>query len=291
MRPVDHIERLLADMHSGSNEAIIAAAKRLLELGEYGSPAGTYLLAGGKAALRAGRLADAVVLLHRGLQVAEPHTKLWADLLVSHAGACAKHGFARNAITDGEQFLHAVPSLPAETHVLIPYAHHAVGFGYDELKEHRKAATHYRLAAETHSDPVQRAIATSDLAFALALAGEADEADQALQPVESTHDEYATFVLAGTTAIVRCHQGRFSETVAEAERAEALAIGNEERWAVPMAETQYWHARAAYQLGDRYRAGALALQVALVACKHWRLELERRASAFLAEIMDKGGIR
>lgn len=290
MKRTDRLERLLEEIQSGSGEAVISAAKSLTTLGEFGSPAGTYLLAGGKAALRLGRLADAVVLLYHGLQVAEPNSKVWAELLVNRAIACGQHGFCRDAVTSGEKFLAIECPLAQETTAFVPYAHHAVGFGYDDLKNHDKAVTHYRLAAEMHVDPIQRLRASVDLAFALALSGRPDEADFVLAGLDPMDDPDVTFGIAGATAIVRYHQQRFAEAVAAAERAQALAVGNEERWAVPLAETEYWLARAVRELGDRHRSAALALRVAIIAGQNWRLELRDRAMAWLAEIMDKGGI-
>ena len=291
MRRMDRLARLLYDVHSESNEAVIAAAKGLLELGEYGKPAGTYLLKGGKAALGARRLADAVVLLYHGLRVAEPNTKIWANLLVTRAAACARHGYCRDAIAAGEQFLSAVDLLPHKTRALIPYAHHSIGFAWDRLKAHDKAATHFRLALETHADPTQRTIAACDLAWVLTLSDQVQEAAVVLSQVEASADPYAPFVLSGTTALIHFRQGRFAEAATEAERTEALAIGHAEAWADSLAEVQYWHSRALWEQGDRYRAAALALRVAIVADQHWNLDLRDRASAWLAEMMDKGGIQ
>lgn len=290
MRQTDRLERMLEGIHSESTEAVIAAAKGLLELGDYGQPAGIYLLKGGKAALGAGRLADAVVLLYHGLRVAEPGTKVWADLLVNRASACARHGFCRDAISSGQQFLAAVETLPAETRMYIPYAHHAMGFAYDKLKDHAMAAAHFRNAVETYEHPHQRTIAACDLAWALTLSGQVEAAEHVLTQAEDSKNSFATFVLTGTTALVHYHQRRFAEAVAVAERAEALAIGNEDTWATSLAEVQYWLSRAVYALGDRYRAAALALRVAVVADQHWDLDLRDRASGWLTEIMDKGGL-
>jgi tetratricopeptide (TPR) repeat protein len=291
MRQTDRLEQLLDDVKSELGEVVLAAAKGLLELGEYGQPAGIYLLKGGKAALGVGRLADAVVLLYHGLRVAEPNTKLWADLLVNRASACAHHGFYRDAITAGEQFLGMLDNLPPEASTYIPYAHHAVGFAWDKLKEHTKAATHFRMAVETYQDPDQRAISACDLAWALTLSGQAEAAEHVLSQVPDSQDSFATFVLSGTAALVHYHRGRFAEAAAAAERAEALAFGNETTWANSLAEVQYWLSRSAWELGDRYRAAAVALRVAVVADQHWNLDLRDQASAWLAEIMDKGGIQ
>lgn len=81
MRKMNRLERLVEDVKSGADTGVLAAAKGLLELGEYGRPAGIYLLKGSKAGLGAGLLADAVVLLYHGLRVAEPNTNVWADPL------------------------------------------------------------------------------------------------------------------------------------------------------------------------------------------------------------------
>ncbi|MGE5531971.1 MAG: hypothetical protein ACM3VW_07650 [Bacteroidota bacterium] len=284
------LDQLLEDIRSGSDEAKIAAVKALLELGKFGSPAGAYPLEGAKAALRAWRLADAIVFLHHGLRVAEPHTPLWAELLVNRAIACAHHGFFREAIEAGDQFLAVVVGLSAKTRSFIPYAHHAIGFAYDALKDHARAIQHYRLAAEMHTDPVEQTRAGIDLAYALAMSGDPGAADCIIQGVTPTQDPLVNFGLATATTIIRYQQGRFSEAVDAGERALALASGQEDRWAIPLAETQYWLARAVFELGDRQRSVALALRVEFVAYERWHLELGGRADALLAEILGKGGI-
>ncbi|HYF93423.1 MAG TPA: hypothetical protein VD969_14515 [Symbiobacteriaceae bacterium] len=282
---------LLQQLRSGAADSVVDAAKRLLELGELGSPAGTFSLMGGKAAIGVGRLADAVVLLYHGLRVAEPNTKVWAELLVNRAIACAHHGFYLDAICAGEQFLALTDSLPADTATFIPYAHHAVAFAQDRRKEYLRAVAHYRRAAELHADPVQRAITTSDLAYALILAGQTDDADAILSRAEACEDRFATFVLACTTTLLRYHQGHFSDAFGASQRAESLACGNEKLWANPLAELWYWQSRIVWEMGDRRSSAALALRASVKASELWNLGLRDKADEWLAELLDKGGIR
>ena len=290
MKQVDRLEQLLQGVDSGADETVVTSATELLELGELGCPAGTYLLAGGKAALRLGRLADAVVLLYHGLRVAEPNTKVWADLLVNRATACSQHGFYRDAIASGEQFLQLAAQLPAETSPFLPYAHHAVAFAYDRLKDFGRAATHYRMAVYLYQDPIQRSIATCDLAYALVFSGALRDAELVLSEVVESDNAYASFVLACTTTVVRFYQARLSDALAASQRAEGLALGKEQLWANPLAELAYWQSRVVWELGDRHRSAALAFRAAVAADQLWNLDLRDTASDWLAEIMDKGGI-
>ncbi len=291
MEQVDLRTRYVADVLSGSDEAVVTAAKCLITLGEYGSHAGEYPLAGGKAALRLGRLADAVVLLHQGLRVAEPNSLVWADLLVNRAVACAHHGFYPDAITAANKFLDVLPALPATAVGWVPYAHHALGLAHDRLQQYGKAVPHHRLALESYADPVRRAQAAADLAYSLTLSGNADDADVVLAQVPDVEDPFTRFVLRGTLAIVRYCQRRFADAVVEAERAEAISVGHEDLWASPLAEVRYWLSRAVWELGDRCRAAALALHAAVVADQRWNLALRDAASDWLTLILEKGGLR
>ncbi|HWI53899.1 MAG TPA: hypothetical protein VNT01_17305 [Symbiobacteriaceae bacterium] len=283
-------ERLLADMQSANDSLIVEAAKALMEIGEYGSPAGTYLLAGGQAALRLRRLADAVVLLYHGLLVAEPNTLVWAEILVNRAIACSRHGFYHDAITAGEEFLAVLEALPSRAQTWVPHTHHAIGLAYDRLQQYSKAVPHHRIAAEMYPDPVRHMYSTCDLAYSLALSGDVPGADQVLSTVVAVDEATAQFVFHSTTALVRYHQGRYSEAVAAGDRADSLATGNEEAWALPHAELRYWLSRATWETGDRYRAAKLGLYAALVAHHRWHLTLRDAANAWLAEMLSKGGI-
>ncbi|HEY3366702.1 MAG TPA: hypothetical protein VGK74_16755 [Symbiobacteriaceae bacterium] len=283
-------EQGVADLHSTSDEARVAAAKGLLQLGEFGTPAGTHLLAGAKAALRLWRLADAVVLTYHGLKVVQPQTMLWADMLANRAIACARHGFYSEAISAGEQFLKAVEALPAAAQWL-PYVHHAMGLAHDCLQQYADAAFHHRLATELHVDPVERAIAASDLAYSLARSGNAAEADRVLSQVADVGNPFASFVVACTTTLVRYHQRRHAEAVTAGKAATALAAGQEDAWAVPVAELHYWMSKAVWELGDGFHAAAWALHAAVVAEERFQLALSKAATEWLAEIMDRGGIR
>lgn len=245
MEQNDRREQWLNDMHSTSDEAIVQAAKGLMVLGEYGNPTGIHLLEGGKAALRLWRLADASVLLFHGLRVVQPHTMVWMEILANRATACAQFGLWPCAIDAGEQFLAAVGELP-EARKWLPHVHHAIGFSHDRLKQHAVAAQHFRIAAEMYVDADRRAEATADYAYALTFSGQAEEAGRVLSQAPEGKSPYAKFVLSGTTAIVRHHQGRYEESVAAGEQAEALAQDNEDAWAVSLAEVRYWISRAVW---------------------------------------------
>jgi tetratricopeptide (TPR) repeat protein len=290
MRQIDLRDRLLADMQSGDDAAIVAAVQELLTLGEYGEPSGTYLLTGGRAALRLGHLADAVVLLYHGLRVAAPGSLTWAELLVNRAVACSRHGFYQDAINAGEQFLAAIDALPSKARDWIPHSRHAMGLAHDRLHQYDKAVPHHRVAAETYPDPTRRTHSLCDLAYSLALSGDSTGADHVLSSVEVFDAPVTQFVYYSTTTVVLWHQGRHGDAVAAGARAEALAADNEGAWALPLAELRYWLSRAVWDMGDRHRAAALALCAAVVAHEHWHFALQDAANAWLTEIMAKGGI-
>lgn len=283
-------ERRLADMQSANDSLIVEAAKGLMELGEYGTPAGTYLLAGGQAALRLRRLADAVVLLYHGLLVAQPKTALWAEILVNRAIACSRHGFYDDALAAGEEFLAVVETLPSRAQAWVPHTHHAMGLAHDRLRQYDKAVPHHRIAAELYPDAVRRMYSACDLAYSLALSGDVLSADHVLSTVVPVDEATAKFVHCSTTALVRYQQGRYTEAVAAGDLAEALAAGNEDAWALPYAELRYWLSRATWETGDRYRAAKLGYYAALVAHHRWHLTLRDAANAWLAEMLSKGGI-
>ncbi|HEY3367167.1 MAG TPA: hypothetical protein VGK74_19095 [Symbiobacteriaceae bacterium] len=283
--------KLVGELESNDDPRIVEAAKKLLALGDHGTPAGTYCLAGGKAALRLGRLADAVVLLYRGLKVAEPDTLLWAEMLVNRVIACSRHGFYRDAIEAGEQFTAAVKALPDAARWL-PHVHHAVGFAHDRLREYPEAAHHFRLAVESYAEPARRDSARCDLASALAMSGHADEGASILAEVDRdglTMRHQFTFF--ATAAVVRYHQGQYPEALAAAEQAEALAVSQDDSWVVPLAELQLWISKIVWELGDSFRSGVVGLHVAVVAQQRLQLALSQEATDWLAEIMARGGVK
>jgi hypothetical protein len=122
------------------------------------------------------------------------------------------------------------------------------------------------------------------------MAGRLDEADLILAQGADSTDTFPNFVKACTTSLIRYHQHRFDEAVSSAERAYALAAGKEELWASPLAELRYWHSRAAWELGNRHQAAALALRAALSAEELRLIDLRDKANDWLAEILYKGGI-
>lgn len=291
MHQVDCHQRLLADMHSNDDATVLAAATKLLELGEYGTPVGTYLLKAGKAALRQRRLADAVVLLYHGLKVAEPQSLLWAELLANRAIACAQHGLYPNAIQEGNQFLGLVDALP-EMRRWLPYVHHAIGFAHDHLQRYSEAARHFGLALDRYTDPLERDSARCDLASALAMSGQAGEAARVLDQVNVVAmTGLSQFGYFFTLTVVRTVQGRFAEAVDAGDRAEALAEGQEEKWATPLAELRLWLSKAVWACGNRHRSAILALQAAVMAQEQHHLALCDAATDWLAEIRDRGGVR
>lgn len=150
----DLLVQLVTDIHSTDDDRIVEAAKHLLALTEFGSPAGVYLLAGGKAALRKGRISDAVVLLYRAIKVSEPGTLVWGEIMVNRAVACLRHGYYPDAIDAGTTFLTALPTLPSEAYRWAPVAHHAVGQAADRMGDFHKAAYHHQMAADGYSDPL-----------------------------------------------------------------------------------------------------------------------------------------
>jgi tetratricopeptide (TPR) repeat protein len=288
-------ERLLTDIHSEDHATALEAARGLLKHGDFGMPAGTYLLTGAKAALHLGRLADAVVLTYHGLKVAQPNTVVWAEMLANRAVACSRHGFYYDAIAAGQQFLAAAEAFP-EFAKWRPWAHHAIGLSHDRLHEYGQAVPHHRQAAETYSDPASRVNSTCDLVYSLTLSGEVDQADQALSQVQDVQEPLARFVVHATTALVRYHQGRHVEAMLAGNRAEAVANENQAEtaegsvWELPLAELRYWVSHAAWETGDRYRAAALAWWTAIIADKRRHYRLLDAANEWLAEIVKKGGV-
>lgn len=280
----------MTDIQSGSDEAIVAAASGLFAMGEYGVPAGAYLLKGGQAAFRLGRLADSAVLLFQGLKVVEPQTLTWVSLLVTRAVVCAHYGLYGDAIAAGHEFLGSVHAFP-QAEAWIPHAHHALGLAYDRRHEYDKAVPHHRASVESYAEhSIGRAIAMSDLAYSLAKSGQVAEADFVLAQVPAAEHERAQFVLHCTTALVRFLQGRYSDALAHSELAEPLAVGKGTTWELPLAELRYWTARAKWAAGDGCNASLKALWAAVVAQKHWHFSLCDDATSLLAEIRAKGGI-
>jgi tetratricopeptide (TPR) repeat protein len=285
-------DRLLADLNSGNDSAGVSAALELLALGDYGDPVGTYLLQGGKAALRKDRLADAVVLLYHGARVAHPGTLLWGELLVNRALACCRFGYCPDAIKDGSRFLESVDELPLAARAWIPHAHHAIAQGYDRMRKYDRAVPHHRAAADGFADPTLKANSQCSLAYSLAISDQAGEAERVLAGVHCTDlPEYYQFVHAGTRAIVLYHLGRFDESLEAGETAERLARGHEDEWVVPVAEVRYWMSRSAWRQGDRYRSAALALDAAVRAESRFNMALRDMAADWLEQILDQGGIQ
>ncbi|HEY3368008.1 MAG TPA: hypothetical protein VGK74_23350 [Symbiobacteriaceae bacterium] len=284
--------QLIADLKSDDDIRIIEAAKRLLAIGDYGTPAGIVCLAGGKAALRKWKTADAVVLLYRGLKVVTPRTALWGDLLVNRATACAHHGHYPDAIEAGEVFLQAVDSLPPGAERWVPFVHHAVGLAYHRMRDPQQAAYHYRMAAEKHWVPRERADALCDLAYAEALCGHPDKGDEALARVDQgVFNALGVFGYHATCAVVLYFQRRYDEALSEARKAEELAQGKEDEWAIPLTELHIWLSKIYWGLGDRYHAGAWGLHAAVHAEMKRLFALADEANNWLQEIMEQGGVR
>lgn len=286
---IDVRGRLLADMQSDSNEAVVAASFELFARGEYGSPAGIHLLKGGQAAFGMGRLIDSAVLLLEGLEVAEPHTQVWAELLASRSVTCARVGYDLDAISTGTRFLENADAFP-ELAKWVPHVHHAIGYAHDRMRQHSKAVPHHREALEHYSDPIRKALVMTDLAYSLARSGETTGADYVLAQVPVLEDARVPFFVRGTTAIVRYIQGRFAEAVADAEQAVQLAQGQEEALAVPLLEVRYWLARAYWAVGNGVYAAREGLHVAVAAQTRWQPALSEDATDLLREIRDKGGL-
>jgi tetratricopeptide (TPR) repeat protein len=283
-------EWLLAELESGDDQATVDAAGSLFAMGEYGSPAGTYLLKGGQAAFRLGRFADSAVLLLQGLHVAQPQTPTWMMLLVCRTVTCAHGGRYPDAIESGTQFLANVDMFP-DVAAWIPHAHHALGMAYDRRGQYAEAVPHHRAALDYDTyDHDTRAIAAADLAYSLSRSGNPDEASHVLSQVMDVADQHARFVVHGTSAIVRCCQGLYEECIAEGKAAESLVSGNEAHWAAALADVRYWMARAFWATGDGYSASANGLWAATTAHRYWQDQLCRDATDLLAEIRAEGGI-
>lgn len=290
MMQIDLRDRLLADMHSGSDEAIVTATGGLFALGEYGLPAGSFLLKGGQAAFRLGRLADSAIFLLQGLKVVEPHTETWAHLLVTRAVVCAHYGLYSDAIAAGTEFLKSAHAFD-QTKAWVPHAHHAIGLAHDRLREYGLAVPHHQASVDFYKpNTPARVIAQADLAYSLAFSGSVHQAFLILSGTCDVDDDRARFVLRGTKAIALCLQGHFAEALTEGEAAESLAAGHENEWASSLADVRYWMARAAWGIGDGYTASLKALWAAIVAQRCWQFKLCDDATDLLAEIRAKGGI-
>jgi tetratricopeptide (TPR) repeat protein len=287
---IDLRNRLLADIQSGSDEAIMSAAGQLFELGEYGSPKGTYLLSGGKAALRLGYWMDAAILLFNGLHTAEPDTLVRAEILVNRAVACSRVGFYRDAVQAATEFLDQIDSLPELARKWAANAHHAMGFAYDRLEQYSEAAQHNGLAAEMYTNSIGRSNAMCDLAYSLAMGGNAADADAILSRIDLTDlSGLPLFHYYVTAVIVDFALARYANGMATTKKAEELVRGSDDAWGSPLAELRYWKARCMWELGDLIRAAATGFQAAMLAERHWNRTLCDRATAWLAEINGKWG--
>lgn len=291
----DTLAQLVTDVQSGDDLRIIEAAEKLLAMGDYGNPAGTYCLTGGKAALRKRKTADAVVLLYHGLKAVEPFTLLWGELLVNRAIACAHHGYFPDAIQAGGLFLNHVHSLPQQAEKWVPYVHHAVGLAEHRMQRPSQAAEHYRLAAELYTVPTERVAALVDLAYDLAICGEPDKGEEALNCVDhgvlTELGDLGNFGFHMASAVVRHFQGRYEDALATANKAKEIAQGREDDWAMPLTELHLWMSKMYWNLGDRYHAGAWALHAAYHAELKRLIALAQEANDWICEIMSQGGIR
>ena len=284
-------EELVANMQSGNDELIVAAAKELLAMGHYGDPVGKFPLEGGKAALRLWRRADAVVLLYHGLKVAEPGTLVWGEILVNRAIACAHHGFYLDAIEAGSKFLSVVHDLPCAATSWTPFVHHALGIAYDYRKDFSQAAEHYTMAVEHYSEPALSAGTLCNLAYSLARSGRPAEADQALSRLDAgdlgNHERFARLA---TLAVTRYHQGRWEEALVAAEQAEGIGRPHSEAWGSAFPELLYWLSRSAWNVGNRYLAMVRGLEAAVRADEKYNIALLETTNAWLEEMLS-GGLR
>lgn len=286
------LAQLVTDIRSAEDDRIIDAARQLLALGEYGDPRGTYLLEGGKAALRAGRKSDAVILLYHAMKVSIPGTLTWGETMVNRAVACVGHAYYPDAIAAGKAFLDALPHLPPEAEKWAAVAHHSLGQALDRMSDHHGAAGHHRTAAEQYTDPTWKLLSICNWAYSVALGGQPDSAEVILNQIHpDAAPLVAQFGYHANRCIVLYHQRRFAQALQAGHQALQIAIGHEEKWAGPVAELRFWMSRTAWELDDRYNALAWGLDAAVRADALWNVHLCEMASKWLEFIMDKGGLR
>jgi tetratricopeptide (TPR) repeat protein len=283
--------QLMADVMGTDDQRVIEAATQLLTDAP-GGPEASHLLMGGKAALRLRRISDAAILLYHALRVVEPGTALWAEILVNRCVACAHHGYYLDAVDAGNEFLGNMEVIsPQQRAKWLPKVHHALALCHHRMGDYRLAAKHFRMAADGYTVPVETAVALCDLAWALALAGDADAGEIALHDVnQAALTEAAWSVFHGTTAVVLYHQGRYCEAQAAGDRAEASVQGQDAS-SSPLLELRFWRSRIAWELGDRAVAGTLALHVAMRAESAFNVAMRNRANDWLVDMMKQGGIR
>lgn len=283
--------QLVLDMASGDGLRMIEAAKSLLIMGEYGDPKGIFCLTGAKEALGKWRITDAVILTYHGLKVCETSTLLWGELLVNRATACAHHGYYIDAIKAGATFIESAKLLPSKAESWLPYAHHAVGLAYHGSGELHKAVEHYHAAAQGYTAPELRAVALTDLAYDLALVGDPSRGRQALEQVDAAVlAGKGLFAYRGTEAKLFFLLGQHDAALASSLLAQEVARGYEDEWAVPLAEVNLTLSKIYWAMGNRYMAGAWGLHAAYHASMKHEHRLADEADAWLAEILDQGGI-